>query len=174
MLTSEQEKYLSTLPNDKIVHIFPYTPKAKSIAEELIAKVHSRHPEINEGLFCGTAGLGISGQNDLDVDFLIKPEEFGKYLPAFIELFGEPRVHENPVAAWSFEIEGVEVDIWLTDETSQSVKDQHAIFHILQDTPPLRKEYEELKVRFDNKSYKDYQRAKYEFYNRILGVTRDI
>ena len=45
---------------------------------------------------------------------------------------------------------------------------QIKVFEILKSDEKLLKEYEELKLSFDGKSYKDYQRAKYEFYNKIL------
>lgn len=169
MLTEAQSKYLDTLPENKKVLILPHSPKLKEIAEDLIAKVQAIHPEI-ESLFGGAAGLGISGQNDLDIDFLINPSDLVKYLPTFIQLFGEARVSKEKVAAWSFEIEGVEVDLWLTDKTSPEVQEQHRLFYLLRDNPDLLREYEELKQTFNGKEYKDYQSAKYEFYNRVLGV----
>jgi len=40
----------------------------------------------------------------------------------------------------------------------------------LKNNPDLLKEYETIKEKAKDLNYKEYQRAKYEFYNRILGI----
>lgn len=168
MLTEAQTNYLATLSDEKIVHIVPFSSSYKEMAGQLIAEVQAHHPEI-EARYTGAAALGIAGQNDLDLDFMTSPEHFLTYLPTFIELFGEPRVQNTGVAAWSFTRDGIEVDLWLSDPASESSQKQWQIFQILSSNAALCKEYEQLKLQFDGKSYKDYQRAKYEFYNRLLS-----
>lgn len=169
MLTEAQTKYLATLSDEKVVHIVPFSPRYKEMAERLIAEVQAHHPEL-EARYTGAAALGIAGQNDLDLDFMTSPALFPTYLVTFVELFGEPRVQNTGVAAWSFEREGIEIDLWLSDPASESSQEQWQIFEILSTNPALCKEYEQLKLQFDGKSYKEYQRAKYEFYNRLLEL----
>ena len=54
----------------------------------------------------------------------------------------------------------------------QKQKEQIEIFEIFKNSPEILKEYEELKLSMNGKTYKEYQIAKYEFYNRVLGLER--
>ena len=116
--------------------------------------------------------LGIAGQNDLDINFMTTPERINKYLRTFIKLFGQPRDTAENTAVWTFYREELGVDMWLSDPLAESSAEQWKLYLILRHDPELRAEYEKLKLPFDGKSYKDYQRAKYEFYNRVLGITK--
>ena len=167
MLTKDEIAYLETLPTDKIVHIHPYVPRLRELAEVLIAQVHEVHPEI-EARFSGAAALGISGQNDLDLDFMASPQDFSTYLPTFITLFGAPREQKETVAVWTFYREDIEIDMWLSNPADTSSIIQWQLHCLLRDNPNLCVEYEKLKQQFDGKKYKDYQRAKYEFYHQVL------
>lgn len=60
--------------------------------------------------------------------------------------------------------DGVDIAIYLTKPPERQIR----VYEILKSNKNLLKEYETLKQRFNNKKYKDYQRAKYEFYNKIL------
>ena len=167
-LSAEQESYLATIPAGKITHILPYTPRLRETADKLIAKVHASHPELT-AFFGGSAGLGIAGQNDLDIDWMINPALFPNYFPTFVKLFSQPRVLDGTVAAWTFQEDGFEVDMWMTDPSSASVKEQQEVFRKLKDSPALLRAYEQMKLGFDGKPYREYQRAKYEFYHKIIA-----
>jgi len=52
----------------------------------------------------------------------------------------------------------------LTEPPDRQIK----VYDILKSNKELLKEYEELKLKFNGKSFIDYQRAKYMFYNKIL------
>jgi GrpB-like predicted nucleotidyltransferase (UPF0157 family) len=47
---------------------------------------------------------------------------------------------------------------------------QIRVFELLRDRPDLLVEYEKLKWQLKGQSFRIYQKAKYEFYNRILQV----
>ena len=49
------------------------------------------------------------------------------------------------------------------------MKEQIKIFNIFKNSHAILKEYEKLKSSMNGKAYKDYQIAKYKFYNRVLG-----
>lgn len=89
-------------------------------------------------LFMGATTLEIAGQNDIDIYVLSDSNDFDKYFPILQNLFGKP--------------------------PERQIK----VYEILKSNKELLKEYEELKLKFNGKSFKDYQRAKYEFYHKIL------
>ena len=167
MLTPNQERYLLTIPKDKRVKIYPYNPKAKIIAEEIIKKIHEVFPQL-EVVHIGAAALGIAGQSDLDINILSKAEDHDKYLPGLTGLFGEPAIKGTSIK-WEFQKGGFGVELYLTDKESPGFQEQLKVFNLLKNNPKLLKEYDELKKSCDGISFKEYQRRKYEFYNRILG-----
>lgn len=168
MLTEAQANYLKTIPEDKLVHVKPYTGELQRIANQIISEVKAISQDIDIRLM-GATGLGISGQGDLDMYMLHPKEDFNLYLPKLIELFGEPTHQHEDNVEWMFEREGIEVELYLTDPSTPSMAEQIRVFELLKDNNELRDEYEKLKSDSDGKRFRDYQRAKYEFYNKILG-----
>lgn len=166
MLTPNQEKYLLTIPENKRVKIFPYNPKVEIIAEEIIKKIHEIYPQL-EVAHIGAAALEIAGQNDLDINILSKPKDYDKYLPGLTKLFGKPAIKGTSIK-WSFDKEGFEIEVYLTDKESPELQEQLRIFNLLKNNPKLLAKYEELKKSCDGISFREYQKRKYEFYNRIL------
>lgn len=70
--------------------------------------------------------------------------------------------------AWKFRKQGYDIEFYLTDPSSVPMKRQIAVFYALKRNKNLLKEYEVLKEKFNGKSFKDYQKKKYEFYHKIL------
>jgi len=169
MLTPNQEKYLLTIPEDKVTKIFPFNPKSWQIAEKVIEHIHQVFPNL-EVLFIGAAALGVSGQNDLDINILCPIEDFDKYCPGLTKIFGKPAVKGTSIK-WSFTRGEYEIELYLTDPENPSFQEQVKVFNLLSDNPELLKEYEELKKACDGIAFREYQKRKYEFYNRILGQT---
>lgn len=167
MLTPNQEKYLLTIPEDKRVEIKPYDPKLGETADEIIKPIKEIGKNL-EVMLMGAAGLGISGQGDLDIYFLAKAEDFEEYLPKLIELFGEPKSQREVSIAWEFVGDNIPVELYLTDPRTETMQEQVAVFVMLKHDKSLLKKYENLKQAFDGKSFREYQKAKYEFYNKLL------
>ena len=69
---------------------------------------------------------------------------------------------------WKFKQEGYDIEIYLTEPPDRQLK----VYDILRLNKKLLIEYEELKWRFNGKSYRDYQEAKYKFYNKILNENK--
>lgn len=166
MLSPGEEDFLSKIPGDKIVTVKPYDEKIAWVAEEIIGKIKRALPEL-EVRFMGASALGISGQGDIDIYIFSSPEDFDKHLSELEEIFG-PKVPSISIIKWAFLKEGHEVEIYLTDPTSEAMKKQIKIFEILQKDVALRDGYERLKESMSGKPFGEYQRKKYEFYHRIL------
>lgn len=169
MLLPDEEKYIQTIPEDKIVRIFPFDPKVTQAAEEIISQVHAGFPNL-EVLHMGASGLEISGQNDIDLYMLSPWQEFSKYLDDLIKIFGEPKSKRQDSVAWNFERNGFPVELYLTDPTSEPMKRQIGVYEILKSDPKLLKEYEILKQEMNGKSFREYQKQKYEFYHKVLAL----
>lgn len=167
MLTADEIDFLSKIPDDKVVTVKPFDPKTHRIAERIIQKIHSVLPQLDVK-HMGASALGISGQNDIDLYILSNPIDFDKYLSQLKPLFGEPKSRKYDSVAWNFEKEGCEVELYLADPNSEPMQRQINIFETLRTNPIFRKEYEELKQNLNGKPFREYQRKKYEFYNKVI------
>lgn len=169
MLTKEEKDYLSKIDPGRKVSIHPFDQNGKALGEAVVKQIKNYFPNL-EVLFMGSVALGISGQKDIDVYVLAKPKDIDKYLPTFEKLFGKidkkGKYVKKTFVEWKFQKGGYEIEIYLTEPPERQIK----VYEILKSNQKLLKEYEDLKLSFDGKSYKDYQKAKYEFYNRILEV----
>ncbi len=167
MLTEDEEKFLLHFPADKIVRIQPYDSKTTEIGQQIINEVHGVLPD-TEVVMIGSAAAKIAGQNDIDVYALAPQAEQPELLPALKGLYGEPTHVGKNFFEWNFEREGFEVEFYLS-EFDHSMSRQLKVTQILSSDPKIAKEFEALKLQYDGKSYRDYHRAKYEFYHKILG-----
>ena len=169
MLTHGQIKYLATIPDDKKIIVKPFNPKGLDIANGIIAEIKSEEPDL-EVVLLGSLPLMISGQEDIDISIFCIKSKQSKHLDNINKLFGEPTRRGRNSTAWDFEREGFSISVWLTDPTAETTKAQLQVFNILKNDAALLKEYEKTKENAKDLSYKEYQIAKYEFYNKILGL----
>jgi hypothetical protein len=139
------------------------------VVDQIIAEIKAVEPDL-EVVCIGSLPLRIAGQEDIDINaFCIKTDQ-EKHIPNFKKLYGEPsRVGKSSIG-WAFIREGYSVDVWLTDPTAETTKQQLKIFNMLKENPDLLKEYEQIKLTAKDLPYKQYQTNKYEFFNRILGL----
>lgn len=168
MLTRNEIKYLNTIPKDKKVRILPYDLKVKETVGVLISEIKKILPNL-EVKSLGTSTLGIAGKNDIDLYIFSPIKDFPKYLPKLKKLYSEPVDLNDNSIKWEFTKDGYEVELYLTDPKSASTKRQIDVFSILSKDKKLLREYEKIKLSCNGKSAQEYQKKKYEFYNRILG-----
>lgn len=167
MLTWDEEDFLKKIPKDKKVVVKPFDEKITQIADDIIKKVQQVLPNL-EIKHMGASALGISGQGDIDIYIFSLPKDFKHYTPLLIKLFGNPKSSNEDSIAWKFEVGGHEVELYLTNPNSKTMQRQIAVFEALQKNKSLRKRYKELKEKLKGKSFREYQRKKYEFYHKIL------
>jgi len=167
MLTPDQEKYLLTIPPDKLARLQPFDPVVRHAAEQIIVQIKEAVPGL-EVFFGGASALGIAGQNDIDLNVLSSPLEYAKYLPALSATFGPPARQNPNLVKWEFSRDGFDVELYLTDRDSGSLREQIRTFELLRDKPKLREEYERLKLVCNGLPLREYMRQKYEFFNKIL------
>lgn len=167
MLTEEQEKYLQTIPEDAKVKIQPWNPDTAKIAEELTQTIKQQIPD-GEILFMGASALKIAGQNDIDLYALCYSKDFDKYLPHLKRIFGEPTKRGPQSIKWAMKKGGLDVEFYLTDPSAPSMQEQIKVFELLKSDSELLEEYKQIKESADGIPLREYQRRKYEFYNKIL------
>lgn len=168
MIKESQEKYLSTLPDGKIIIVKPFDPKVQEVAKQIITDLQKVLPDL-EIHFGGASALGIAGQNDIDINILSVPEEYEKYCPIVEELFGEPK-RKGTSIKWEFVRGGFDVELYLTNKNSPNLQGQIQVFDILSKNKELRDEYEQTKLPLGPIDFKEYMRKKYEFFNKILEL----
>jgi len=164
MITSEQEEYLKTIPAKKTVSIKPFDPKLKAAGESIVSKITKVLPQVKV-MFIGAAALEIAGQSDIDVYIISQPKNFKKYYPSLKKLFGTPQSTHDTFVEWIIDRGGEKIEIYLTKLPEKHIQ----VFQKLKKRPKLLKKYEGLKLKFDGKSYREYQSEKYEFFNKILA-----
>ncbi|MEM4270935.1 MAG: GrpB family protein [Candidatus Pacearchaeota archaeon] len=163
MLTKDELAYLSKIPKNKKVSVRTFDPQAKKVGNSIVSKIKKALSNL-EVLFMGATALEIAGQNDIDIYVLSKSKDFNKYLPILEKLFGKPKHIHKAFIEWRFKENSYLVELYLTEPPKRQIK----VFEVLKSNKILLKKYENLKLRFEGKSFHDYQRAKYEFYHRIL------
>lgn len=169
MLTKGQANYLAKVPDDQKMVVKPFNPRGLEIANQVIAEIKEIEPEL-EVILLGSLPLKILGQEDIDISaFCIKSEQ-SKHIDNFKKLFGEPNRGGINSVGWDFQREGFSVSVWLTDPTVETTKQQVAIFNLLKNNPELLEEYAKIKEEAQYLPYKEYQKRKYVFFNRILGI----
>lgn len=169
MLTEAQQKYLLTIPLDKIATILPFSPKLEATAADLMSAVQKIVPDL-EVRHMGAAALGLSGQGDIDIYIFCQQNVFEHHLPALVQTFGKPTHQSENSITWAFEKNDFPVEIYLTDPSSPAMQEQINMFELLRDNADLRKKYETLKDGMNGRSFREYQTAKYEFYNKALSI----
>ena len=168
MLTREQERYLQNLPEakaNKLMVIKPYNPKTKIIAQRILTMIKDVIPEA-DARFMGASALGISGQNDVDIYIMCMDRMKDDYHSKLGTILGKTARNE-----WTWEEEGVEISVYLSDPDDKNFREQIEIFEVFTHNPKALREYELLKESMNGKTYREYQIAKYGFYNRALGMS---
>ena len=168
MLTEAQQRYLLTIPETSVASVNPWDPKAAEFAKNIISKINALIPEV-EVFWSGALALGISGLNDIDLSILSSPADFEKHLPKLVSVLGEPIKKGEENILWRTTLGGYKVDAYLGDKDSESIQLHKRIFNILKNDPRLLDEYRLLKEAANGLPFREYQKRKYEFYNRILG-----
>lgn len=171
MIKESQEKYLSSLPDGKIIVVKPFDPRVQEVANEIINQIKGVLPD-SDIHFGGAAALGIAGQNDIDISVLYDLAEFDHYFSTLEKLFGAPfRIGTSPKnksVKWEFQQGGFEVELYISLKGSPASQEQIKVFELLSQDKALRDEYEQTKLPYGPIDFKQYMRKKYEFFNKIL------
>ena len=170
MLTKNQEKYINTIPQEKTVKIVPFDPNVLNIADEVINKINNAIPKARI-IYLGSSKLGIAGENDIDLGVLVG-DQFENSVLIIKHLFGDTTKiePEKKMARWEFIYKDFLIDIYLTSSLTPEIQMQMNTQILLESNPNLKNEYEQLKIKSDGLSQREYTKKKLEFFNKILEL----
>lgn len=167
MLTKRDKQFLEKVPTNKKVTIKPFNPKARRLGEEIIKNIKETFPH-TKVVYTGSTMLGIYGQQDIDIFVLANPNDFDRYLPFLKDSFGEPKHTNSDSINWDIKKNGFVIDLYLSSPKNPGTIRQLKILDVLGKNKELLKEYDTLKKKMDGKPMKEYQKKKFEFFNKIL------
>lgn len=170
MLTTDQEKWIDHLSDQDRVSIFPYDPTATQKFEAVRRKIQAVLGSRTQVLHRGATGLGISGQDEIDVYIPVPEALFEDLLAPLTAEFGEPGSHYPGERARFVTVEeGKHVGIFLVNENTRSWSDSLRFEQYLKIQPSALEAYRLLKEAGDGLTTREYYRRKIEFINDILA-----
>lgn len=171
MLTEEQEKWIKHL-SDKKIKIVPYDPKIKIIFRKIKRELQQVLGKI-EIAHCGSTNLKIAGQGEIDLYIPVASDNFNKYFKKLIKYFGKAgTVYSLERVRFVKYINNIKIEIFLINNKSEGWKNGLIFEDYLRNNPKKLREYENLKIKHDGLSTKEYYKTKIIFINKILTMAK--
>jgi GrpB-like predicted nucleotidyltransferase (UPF0157 family) len=168
MLTPDQEKWISERSDVKKITVVPYDPRTDRLFDIIKKKVHDiLGPEVFVE-HDGASGLGISGQDEIDVSIVVEKEKFADYIPKLEKKFGQVKSHYPDRARFEVQEEGKKIDLKIIDVHHPNYTRSKIFLAYLRAHPEDLEKYRILKEKSDGMTVKEYYRTKIEFINDIL------
>ncbi len=170
MLTPEQEKWIAHLSNEEKITIVPWDSATPQIFEKVKERIQKGAGNDIKVFHYGASGLGISGQDEIDVYVPVPPDRFNSLAAVFNGFLGEPG-SRYPLKRIRYKIEqdGKRVDVFLSNEDHPDWINLLKFNKYLKDNPQALKAYRILKERGHGLTVREYYRRKLEFINDILS-----
>lgn len=168
MLTSDQAKWIDSL-SDRQILVVPYDPRSEDLFNKVRDRIHTilGHDVVVE--HCGASGLGISGQDEIDVSIAVMKDKFADYIPLLEVEFGPVRSQYPDRARLEAREEGKKIDLKIVDMNHANYLRGKAFELHLRKYPEDLEAYRILKEEASGMSAKEYYRRKTEFINDILA-----
>lgn len=172
MITSEQQKWIDHLSDEKKILIVSFDPTA----EEKFQKVKQRIQDVlgkdTSVEHHGATSLGISGQDEIDIYIPVSVDRFDVLIPLVTEIFGPPKsLYPLERSRFVTEEDGKHVDVFLINRDHYGYQNMIRFETYLRLHPKALGEYRRLKENGDGLSVREYYRRKTEFINLILAQT---
>ena len=169
MLTPEQQKWIDHLRDDDHIVMKTYDPSCVAKFDRIKARIITTLGNQVRVEHRGATGLGISGQDEIDVYIPVPPEKFDQLLTPLENAFGKPRsVYPLERARFVTEEGEKHIDIFLINDTHSGWLDGIKFEDYLINHPEALEEYRKLKEAGNGLSTREYYRRKIEFINDIL------
>lgn len=134
-----------------------------------MVKIKRTVPDL-EVVLTGSLAYEVAGEEDVDISIWCPLEDQEKYRPLLDKVLGKHKEILSNHTAWEFYKDGIHVGVWLVDRSrSRTMIRGNLLLDAFNKNPNLIKEYENLKLSMNGKTYKEYQTAKYEFYHKVIG-----
>lgn len=170
MLTKEDLNWLKHLSNSQKIKIIPYDPKTKEIFRKLKKEVQAILGTKVKILHWGASGLGISGQDEIDIVVLVPLNLFAKTVEKITHVFGAPGSYSPDERARFNQKRGKKnIEISIINNNSPRWKRNKAFHNYLQNHPEALEAYQKLKESSVGQGRREYYRQKIAFINNILN-----
>ena len=166
MLTKTQKERLANMPVEKankVVHIKPYNPTTSSIARKIINQIKKTIPKVRLK-FMGASALGIAGLNDIDIWIFCSLEQREKYIRKLSIIF-KSKISER--FDWKWTEQSIPISVKLANTKDINVQGQLVHFKVFSKNKDILKNYEDLKISLNGKTYREYATAKKDFLMRM-------
>lgn len=170
MLTKADIKWLAHLSNSKKVKIVPYNPKLKRIFEKQKKEILDILGPDVEVLHRGASGMGISGQEEIDIFIPVSLDSFDKIAKKLKSVFGHPKsFYPKQRVRFNRQHNKTTIEIFIVNKDSKRWKRSTAFEDYLKTHPDAKEAYRKLKESSDGIGIKEYYRRKMEFINKIIN-----
>jgi flavin-dependent dehydrogenase/GrpB-like predicted nucleotidyltransferase (UPF0157 family) len=170
MLTPEQEKWISHLSDEDKVSVVPWDSACSRIFEKIKEKIQVNAGKDLEVFHRGASGLGISGQDEVDVYIPVSPNEFKSLEIVFNGFLGEPKsIYPLQRIRYTIRQDGKRVDIFIVNKEHSDWTNSIKFENYLRNNPDALESYRILKENGNGLTIREYYRRKVEFINSILS-----
>lgn len=170
MITAEQQQWLSHLSDKDKVTIIPFDPTSQEKFEKINSIIKNKLGALVRVEHRGASGLGISGQDEIDIYIPVPSNHFDQLVVSLTDLFGEPISHYALKRARFVATEvGKHIDIFAINEESADWLNSVTFENYLRTHPETLEEYRQLKENGDGLSVREYYFRKIEFINKIIS-----
>ncbi|MBU2101317.1 GrpB family protein [Patescibacteria group bacterium] len=169
MLTPEQQKWIDHLGDENKVNIVPFDPTSEEKFQKIKKKIHQELGSQFDIQHRGASGMGISGQDEIDVYVPVSKDIFDTALAKLKIIFGKPASHyELERARFRADMKNKRIDVFLINEDSSAWINCIKFEGYIRAHAECLEEYKKLKEKMSGFSVRDYYRNKIEFINEIL------
>lgn len=170
MLTKADINWLNHLSNSKKVKIVPYNPIVKKIFNKQKREILDILGQDVEVLHCGASGMGISGQDEIDLVIPLSLDLFDAITAKLKKVYGSPNsFYPNQRVRFNRQQGDKKIEVFIVNQDSERWKRSTAFANYLKKHPESLEAYKKLKEASDGVGIKEYYRRKLEFANDIIA-----
>ncbi len=171
MLSPEQERWIAHLSDTERIKIIPFDPSAQAKFEAVKGKIQAVLGTEQIVEHRGATGLGISGQDEIDIYVPVAEDTFDSLIAPLASIFGAPHsLYPLNRARFVTHEQGKEITIFLINVACDAWLNGVRFENYLKSHPDALEAYRLLKEAGDGLTVREYYRRKVEFINQILGT----
>lgn len=158
--------YSFTFSGSRKVVMNKFDNNAKKTGLILIKKLSKSIPEI-ELMFIGSVFLEISGQNDIDIVSICKDSELFLCVNKLIDVLGKPAKCKREFSQWDGVYNGYKYELLLSTPDNRLLNRIIIDNTLISNNKDYLESYTKLKENSNGFSYREYERRRIAFFNRI-------
>jgi GrpB-like predicted nucleotidyltransferase (UPF0157 family) len=174
MLTKADINWLEHLSNSRRIKIVPYDPDVQNIFNAQRNEILNILGQQTIVLHGGSSGLGISGQDEIDIFIPVSRALFDKTVKKLTVAYGLPgSYYAQERVRFNRYVKRKKIEVFVVNKSSVRWKRSVAFENYLRTHSVALKAYNKLKEEANGKGVKDYYRLKLEFANEVIAKAFD-